>query len=205
MPVGHSTPLAWAGRTAALCLPLALGLVVTSTAYGRPAHRPKPHPTASPSASPTPAPQPSPTATGTPAPTASATSTPGPVPTAPGVPDTLRLSSYPYDGFQFCAGGHPVSTSLTPTLAASPTEPDGSYPGPAQPYPDLVGRFEIALPDGAAFLSVLAPHSSDYVLAYGVPPGVLTDGEYRWRVRAEDGAEVSAWAPWCSFTVRTTA
>lgn len=185
-------------------MPLALGLVVTSAAHGRPANRPKPRPTVSPAASPAPAPTPSATAIPTPVPTPSATGSPSPVPAAPGVPDTLRLSSYPYDGFQFCAGGHPVSTSLSPTLAASPTEPDGSYPGPGQPYPNLVGRFEIALPDGEPFVSVLAPHFTDYVLAYTVPMGVLADGEYRWRVRAEDGTRASAWAPWCSFTVRTT-
>ncbi|GAA1608374.1 hypothetical protein ACFQY4_33465 [Catellatospora bangladeshensis] len=52
---------------------------------------------------------------------------------------------------------------------------------------------------------MLAPRFSDYVLAYTVAPGVLADGEYRWRVRAEDGTQVSAWAPWCSFTVRATA
>ncbi len=201
MPETHLTPLTWAGRAAALCVPLALGLVITSAAHGRPPNRPKPHPTASPTASPAP----SPTATRTPVPTASATGSPSPVPTAPGVPDTLRLSSFPYDGFQFCAGGHPVSTSLSPTLAASPTEPGGGYPGPSQPYPNLLGRFEIAPPDGEPFLSVLAPHFSDYVLAYSVPVGVLADGEYRWRVRAEDGTQVSAWAPWCSFTVRTAA
>ncbi|MBV1853040.1 hypothetical protein [Catellatospora tritici] len=188
-----ASPLVWARRAAVLCVPLALGLAVMSSAQGMPLRKPpKPHPTASPTAGPSPAP------------TTSPTMSPTPVPTGPGVPDTLRLSSYPYDGNQFCAAGHPVSTSLTPALAASPTEADGSYPGPSKPYPDVRGRFEIAQPDGEAFLNVLAPRFSDYVLAYTVPAGVLSDGEYRWRVRAEEGTAVSAWAPWCYFTVRTT-
>ncbi|MEV4417725.1 hypothetical protein [Catellatospora sp. NPDC049609] len=201
----HTSPSTWARRTAVLCLPLALGLTVVSTAYGGPAHRPRPRPTTSPTTGPTPVPTASPTAGPSPAPTPSPTVSPSPAASLPGVPDTLRLSSFPYDGFQFCSGGHPVSTSSTPTLAASPTEADGSHPGPSKPYPNLLGRFEIALPDGPAFTNVLAPRFSDYVLAYGVPAGVLTDGEYRWRVRAEEGAEVSAWTPWCYFTVRTAA
>jgi hypothetical protein len=30
---------------------------------------------------------------------------------------------------------------------------------------------------------------------------MLPDGEYRWRIRVEDGTAVSDWSAWCSFTV----
>ncbi|WP_433378427.1 hypothetical protein [Streptosporangium sp. CA-115845] len=39
---------------------------------------------------------------------------------------------------------------------------------------------------------------------YQVPEGLLQDGKYRFRVRAEDATTgKSAWLPWCAFTVYT--
>ncbi|WP_433257552.1 hypothetical protein ACQPYK_20850 [Streptosporangium sp. CA-135522] len=37
-----------------------------------------------------------------------------------------------------------------------------------------------------------------------VPAGILTDGDYQLRARAEDDTAVSGWLPWCSFRVDTS-
>ena len=133
--------------------------------------------------------------------TAPTTSTTAPLPAAPGVPDTLRISSSPYAGFQFCVGGHPVVDSQSGLLAASPT-PGSSGGTTLDPYPGLVGTFEIALADQDAFhRQSTAIESNGHTFAYQVPQGLLPNGEYRWRIRAEDGSAVSNWSPWCSFTV----
>ena len=109
------------------------------------------------------------------------------VPT-PAVPTSLRLSAYPYAGFQFCGESTPVaSTTLGPTFAASP----GTYSYPANP--NLIGRFEIARP-GLASVTVAGN-------LYGVSAGSFTAGTYQFRVRAEDGNAVSDWSPWCGFVV----
>jgi hypothetical protein len=109
------------------------------------------------------------------------------VPT-PAVPTNLRLSAYPYAGFQFCGGSTPVaSTSLAPTFAASP----GTYSYPENP--NLIGTFEIARP-GLEPVTVAGN-------LYGVSAGSFTAGTYQFRVRAEEGNAVSDWSPWCGFVV----
>jgi hypothetical protein len=118
-------------------------------------------------------------------------------PTTPGVPDALRISTNPYAGFQMCTVGPPLVDTRSGLLAASPTpwSPAGS--------PGLVGTFELALPDQVPFhRTSRAIESNGHTFAYQVPQDMLPDGEYRWRVRAENGKTVSAWSPWCSFTVR---
>ena len=69
--------------------------------------------------------------------------------------------------------------------------------------PGLVGTFETALPDQDPFhrhSETIWP--SGHTFAYQVPQDMLPDGEYRWRIRVEDGTAVSDWSAWCSFTVR---
>ncbi len=125
-----------------------------------------------------------------------------PVAATPGVPDALRISTGPYAGFQQCATQHPIVDSRSGLLAASPT-PGASGGSPLDPYPGLVGTFEIALPGQAPFHRHSEPiWPSGHTFAYQVPQDMLPDGEYRWRIRAEDGTAVSGWSAWCSFTVR---
>jgi hypothetical protein len=120
----------------------------------------------------------------------------------PGVPDALRISTGPYAGFQQCASERPVVDSRSGMLAASPT-PGSNGGGTLDPYPGLIGTYEIARPDQAPFhrhSETIWP--SGHTFAYQIPQDMLPDGEYRWRIRAEDGTAVSDWSPWCSFTVR---
>lgn len=120
----------------------------------------------------------------------------------PGVPDTLRLSSGPYAGFEFC-GAAPTATVSGPALAATPTAPGGGYSPPGTAYPTVGATFEVARPGAAAFLREDVRPFNGYTLVYEVPAGTLADGDYRWRVRAVDRGVTSAWSPWCAFTVRT--
>jgi hypothetical protein len=107
------------------------------------------------------------------------------VPT-PGVPIGLRMSAYPYEGFQYCESGDPVVyASFAPTLAASP--PDFNV------HPNLVARFEVARPGRESLIVAGNP--------YGVaaPEGALPSGAYQFRARLEEGDMASAWSPWCDF------
>jgi len=45
-------------------------------------------------------------------------------------------------------------------------------------------------------------HSTSIPGLVGTFETALPDGEYRWRIRVEDGTAVSDWSAWCSFTVR---
>jgi hypothetical protein len=128
--------------------------------------------------------------------------TTAPVPATPGVPDALRISTGPYAGFQQCGTQHLIVDTRSGLLAASPA-PGASGGSPLDPYPGLVGTYEIALPGQEPFhrhSETIWP--SGYTFAYQVPQDMLPDGEYRWRIRAEDGTAVSDWSVWCSFTVR---
>jgi hypothetical protein len=120
----------------------------------------------------------------------------------PGVPETLRLSSGPYAGFEFC-GAAPTASTSGPALAASPTAPGGGYTPPGTPYPTVGATFELARPGTAAFLRQDVRPFNGFTLVYEVPAGTLADGAYRWRVRAVDRGVASAWSQWCNFTVRT--
>ncbi|MEV1171396.1 hypothetical protein [Nonomuraea sp. NPDC049784] len=118
----------------------------------------------------------------------------------PGVPDTLRISTGPYSGFQQCggAGGDPVmGTGDSVTLAASPTPYIVGVT-----YPNLSATFEIGHPGEEPLIRRTdAVWPSGLVFGLGVAPGTLAPGSYQFRVRAEDGNVASAWSPWCGFTV----
>lgn len=119
----------------------------------------------------------------------------------PGVPDTLRLSSGPYAGFEFC-GAAPTASTSGPALAAAPTAPGGGYTPPGMSFPTVGATFEVARPGAAAFLRQEVRPFNGFTLLYQVPAGTLRDGDYRWRVRAVDRGVTSAWTPWCDFEVR---
>ncbi|GAA2071700.1 hypothetical protein [Actinomadura alba] len=121
------------------------------------------------------------------------------VPT-PSVPDTLRISTGPYSGFQQCgaeSGDPAVRTGNSLSFAANPTP---SIIGVT--YPNLSATFEIGHPGQEPLIRKTEPvWPSGLVFGAGLAPGTLTPGSYQFRVRAEDGNAVSAWSSWCAFTV----
>jgi hypothetical protein len=120
----------------------------------------------------------------------------------PGTPDAERISAGPYAGFQMCQRATTLRVvSASPTLAASPTPPPGSTMPPFGPFPGLVGRFQVARPTGEVLIRQATPIENGYVFVFQVPQGRLPDGQYRWRVRAENGTAVSTWGPWCPFAL----
>jgi hypothetical protein len=123
-------------------------------------------------------------------------------PVPPGEPDAERISAGPYEGFQFCQADTALRVnSASPTLAASPTAPRGSTRPPFGPFPGLTGTFEVARPDGQVLIRQATRIENGHLFVFQVPPDRLSDGQYRWRVRAEDGAATSPWTPWCAFTL----
>jgi hypothetical protein len=119
----------------------------------------------------------------------------------PGTPEAERISAGPYEGFQMCQGATLRVVSASPTLAASPTRPAGSTASPFGPFPGLVGRFQVARSTGEIVLRQARPIENGRVFVFQVPQDRLPDGQYRWRMRAENGTAVSNWAPWCPFTL----
>jgi hypothetical protein len=114
---------------------------------------------------------------------------------SPGVPASLRISTGPYSGFQQC--GAVVGTADSLSFAATPTPQIIGVT-----YPHLSATFEIGHPGQEPLIRKTEPvWPSGLVFGTGVAPGTLTPGSYQFRVRAEDGNVVSAWSPWCAFTV----
>jgi len=110
----------------------------------------------------------------------------------PAVPINLRVSSYPYAGFQYCGGTVPViyaayDSSATFAATRGRFEPT--------PNPNLVGRFEVARPDRESLTTV------GNLNLVSFPSGSFTPGMHRFRVQAEEGTVVSDWSPWCDFLV----
>jgi hypothetical protein len=107
------------------------------------------------------------------------------VPT-PDVPVGLRVSAYPYDGFQYCGSTAPVvSASFGPTFAASTPRYSVS--------PNLVVRFEVARPGREPLMLAGNPYRVE------APQGALPAGTYQFRARFEEGDKASEWSPWCGF------
>lgn len=94
------------------------------------------------------------------------------------------------------------ATTTTPTLTAEVIDPDQLQTGPQR----VSGRFEWRVPGGATIGEELSqPGSSGQWVCAHVRAGQLVDGgSYEWRVRAEDGVEVSEWTAWKKFTVDAT-
>jgi hypothetical protein len=121
-------------------------------------------------------------------------------------PANPRISDGPYAGFQFCAAPQrPVVTSGTPTLGATleAVAPPGTVERPgdhARPGHQVV--FEIEEADGTRVLRRQLVTESAQNAHFQVPRGELANGEYRWRVRVQDGPATAPWTAWCGFTVR---
>ncbi|WP_149182153.1 hypothetical protein [Streptomyces sp. TRM49041] len=121
-------------------------------------------------------------------------------------PDNPRVSDGAYAGFQFCAAPRkPVVTSGSATLAATleAVAPPGTVEKPGAPgRPGRRVVFEVERANGERVLRRQLVSETSQNAAYQLPRDELTGGDYRWRVRVQDGPAVSEWTAWCDFTVR---
>ncbi|WP_137994348.1 hypothetical protein [Streptomyces vilmorinianum] len=121
----------------------------------------------------------------------------------PSVPGTLRVFAGPYEQAQFCEGGPTpvISGTNGGALAASPTA-FGKDAGKNRSYHSLRATFEVAKPGEAALITKterIWPNGMVFNLALSA--GELKPGEYQFRLHTIGGSQVSAWTPWCAFTV----
>ena len=93
----------------------------------------------------------------------------------------------------------PVIGTATPTFRAKISDPDAGQP--------VGARFDWWNTGGSKIGErVTAKVASGTVHSATVPSGAFVSGRtYSWRVRAEDGTDVSAFTGWCELTVDTTA
>ncbi|MBM7784068.1 hypothetical protein [Tenggerimyces flavus] len=125
--------------------------------------------------------------------------------TPPNVPTELKLPAGAPCGTDLFPT--PISTS-TPRLQALVTDPDDAGMGVS----GLVPRFELTAATGGPALwsyAATTTYSGGRPMV-NVPEGTIRNGStYRWRVRTEEpteeGTDLSAWSPWCSFSVDTVA
>jgi len=112
------------------------------------------------------------------------------------IPDSpANLST---EGSASCVTGsdRPVVSTATPTLRATLHDVDNS----------VQARFEWWTADGTApageYVSPVVAGAIPTIVATAVPSGAFGNGVVgKWRVRAEDGIDVSAWSSWCEFSV----
>lgn len=104
------------------------------------------------------------------------------------------------------SGTLPRVNTLTPTLAATISNPNGG---------SMYGRFEVQTADGTSTVIptvTTAPATSGATVTYAIPAGKLTEGaSYRWHAAGDDnhiwsgdGLTPQTWSAWCAFTVDTT-
>ncbi|KUL34979.1 hypothetical protein ADL12_20320 [Streptomyces regalis] len=118
--------------------------------------------------------------------------------TTPDVPETLRISNGPYEGFQLCGAQTPPTFSTTnsfaPTFAASVKGVD--------PQPDLGGTIELARPGEQPFRTFqVSTGPVGHEWGIQIPTSTFGPDDYQWRIRAEGSDGPSAWSAWCTFTV----
>jgi hypothetical protein len=116
----------------------------------------------------------------------------------PDVPEALRISNGPYEGFQFCGAQTPPTFSTTnsfaPLFAASVKGVD--------PQPNLSGTMELARPGEQPFRTFQASTGPvGHEWGVQIPTSTFSLGDYQWRIRAEDPDGPSAWSAWCTFAV----
>jgi hypothetical protein len=116
--------------------------------------------------------------------------------TAPATPANLTT-----EGSAICVtgSGRLVVGTTTPTLRATVSDADNA----------VMAHFQWWTLDGTAplgeYTSASVAGKTPTTLAEQIPAGAYANGATgRWRVRAEDGTDVSAWSPWCEFAVDTT-
>ncbi|MFD3741720.1 hypothetical protein [Streptomyces sp. NPDC058629] len=122
-------------------------------------------------------------------------------------PEVPRVSDGSYSGFQFCGipDSPPQVTTDRPSLAA--TLESVAPPGSVEPPEDAArsGRkvvFEVTEADGRPVLTENTRTEASHTAVYQIPEAKLSSGDYRWRVRVQDGPAISQWTAWCDFSVR---
>lgn len=97
-----------------------------------------------------------------------------------------------------CADTSSSVSSVTPNFTATATDPDGGV---------LQMEFDVRTLADVPFTPMLTEWTaSPSTQQVTMPPGTLTAGTtYKWRVRAYDGIDYSAWSSYLNFTVDTTA
>jgi len=116
--------------------------------------------------------------------------------TVPGKPTNLTT-----DGSSKCTtgSGRLVIGTATPTLRASVSDADNA----------VKAHFQWWKADGTApvgeWTSASVAGKKPTTVAKAVPSGAFANGAVaKWRVRATDGTDSSAWSPWCEFQVDTS-
>ncbi|MFD2766535.1 LamG-like jellyroll fold domain-containing protein [Micromonospora eburnea] len=116
--------------------------------------------------------------------------------TVPAAPTNLTT-----DNSTLCTtgSGRLVLGTATPTLRATVSDPDNS----------VKARFEWWTQSGTApvgsWTSATVAGKTPTVVATTVPSGAFSNGSIaKWRVRAEDGTDTSAWSGFCEFQVDTS-
>jgi hypothetical protein len=116
--------------------------------------------------------------------------------TVPGKPTNLST-----DWSSTCTtgSGRLVIGTATPTLRVSVSDADNA----------VKAHFQWWTSTGTApvgeYTSPLVAGKKPTVVAKRIPSGAFGNGTTaKWRVRAEDGTDSSAWSPWCEFFVDTT-
>ncbi|MFE9699665.1 hypothetical protein [Streptomyces sp. NPDC006270] len=121
-------------------------------------------------------------------------------------PEVPRVSDGSYSGFQFCGipDRAPQVTTGRPSLAATleSVAPPGSVETPGEDRPGRKVVFEVTGADGKPVLTKKATTEASHTAVYQFPEGRLGSGDYRWRVRVQDGPATSRWTAWCDFSVR---
>lgn len=114
--------------------------------------------------------------------------------TVPSVPRSLTT-----DGSATCTTGSgrlAIGTG-TPTLRATVSDADNAVRARFQWWAGSVQAGE--------YLSPSVAGKTPTVVAKQIPAGAFGNGAIaKWRVRAEDGTDASAWSPWCEFLVDTS-
>ncbi|MFG3405965.1 hypothetical protein [Streptomyces sp. NPDC048142] len=123
-------------------------------------------------------------------------------------PEVPRVSDGSYSGFQFCGipDQTPQVTTDRPSLAATleSVAPPGSVEKPGADQPGRKVVFEVTESDGNPVLTKKATTEASHTAVYQFPEDTLSSGDYRWRVRVQDGPATSQWTAWCDFSVRLT-
>lgn len=125
---------------------------------------------------------------------------------APAVPTSMQMTSPPVTG---CVSGEgrPAIASLTPTLSAIVSDPDGNAVQASfavRPVAELDKTGSQVRSEWRS--GNLTAITSGLRASTAVPSGELEAGvPYAWRVRGYDGSRYSSYSGWCEFIIDTTA
>jgi Concanavalin A-like lectin/glucanases superfamily len=116
--------------------------------------------------------------------------------TVPAAPTNLTTES---SATCVTGSGRLVVGTTTPTLRATVSDADNA----------VMAHFQWWTLDGTTLIgeytSASVAGKTPTAIAKTIPAGAYANGGTgKWRIRAEDGTDVSVWSPWCEFAVDTT-